>query len=393
LIDSSVAEALDLADQLAWIGRLVAHDTTSRRSNLGLIEDVEGYLAGLGVETWRAPSPDGTKSNLYAAIGPSVPGGVVLSGHTDVVPVDGQAWSSDPWTVEIRDGKLYGRGTADMKSFLAISLSLAPDMLAAPLRRPVILALSYDEEVGCLGAPAMIAEIAEGLPRPSAVIVGEPTEMRVVDGHKGIAAFRTEFIGAEAHSSQTDRGVSAVMAAGRFIAALAEIGADLAAKADPASRFHPGHTTLTANVVEGGTAVNIMAGRCAVTWDLRSVPGEDRSALRGRVDAAARRIEADMRAVASGCAVRTETLADAPPLRPEPGNPASELAIALTGANRTQTAAYAAEAGQFQDAGLSAVLCGPGSIDQAHQADEFIHLDQVRQGTAFVRRLIAHLSN
>ncbi|MEM6477003.1 MAG: M20/M25/M40 family metallo-hydrolase, partial [Pseudomonadota bacterium] len=206
----------DLKPQFDWIARLVRHDTTSRNSNLPLIEDVEQYLAEHEVASTRVPNADGTKANLYFSIGPAVEGGVVLSGHTDVVPVDGQPWDTDPWQVVEKDGKLFGRGTADMKSFSAIGLSLLPDMLAADLKRPIHFALSYDEEIGLLGAPAMIEEIKDVLPQPSAVIVGEPTDMQVVDGQKGVAIFRTEITGHEAHSSQPHRGASAIMAAGRL---------------------------------------------------------------------------------------------------------------------------------------------------------------------------------
>ena len=248
----------DLSPQLAWLARLVAHDTTSSKSNLALIEDVEGYLHSHGAETQRVWNEDRTKANLYAIVGPNVEGGVVLSGHTDVVPVDGQAWSSDAFTLTERDGRLYGRGTADMKSFPAIALSLVPDMVKAKLKRPIIFALSYDEEIGLLGAPHMIAEIRDKLPAPSAVIVGEPTMMKVIDGHKGIATFRTYVTGYTTHSSQTDRGVSAVEAAARLIAKISDMRRENEAKADRASPFSPPYTTMTVNVARGGTQVNIM---------------------------------------------------------------------------------------------------------------------------------------
>ncbi|MEM9750616.1 MAG: acetylornithine deacetylase [Pseudomonadota bacterium] len=382
-----------LSDTRAWIERLVAHDTTSRHSNLNLIEDVDSVLKAKGVATYRTTNAAGDKANLFALIGPEVPGGVVLSAHTDVVPVDGQDWSSDPWRVEERDGKLFGRGVADMKSFPAIALAHLDAMLEADLKRPIILALSYDEEVGCLGAPSMIAEIVETFPAPAAVIVGEPTSMQVVDGHKGIAAFRTDIRGHEAHSSQTGRGASAVMAAGRLIAVLAEMTREGEAAADPQSPFEPPHATMTANLIEGGSAVNIMAGACSFTWDMRAPPGADRAALLAQFEDAARAIEAEMRMISPDCAIETTRLADAPPLEPQTPNPAAELAERLTGANRRSVVAYAAEAGQFQAAGLATAICGPGSIDQAHAPDEFITLDQVAQGVRFMQRLIEELSN
>jgi acetylornithine deacetylase len=382
----------DIAHQLEWISRLVAFDTTSSKSNFALIEDVEVYFHGLGVETFRVENDEGTKSNLYAVVGPKVEGGVVLSGHTDVVPVTGQDWKSDPWTVIERDGKLYGRGVADMKSFSAIGLSLVPQMVAAGLKRPVIFALSYDEELGCLGAPRMIAEIAGKVPAPSAVIVGEPTSMKVIDGHKGIGSFRVTVTGYTTHSSQTDRGVSAVEAAARLITKLADMRAARAARADPSSPFDPPYSTMTVNVVNGGTQLNIMAGEATFDWDMRVVPGDSREDIIEEFTDYAKGVEAEMRAKAPGCRVEIVQMTNAPFLAPSPDNPAADLAKAITGHNSTDVVSYAAEAGQFQEAGFSVVICGPGSIDQAHQPDEFITLDQVREGTIFMRKLIDRLS-
>lgn len=383
---------IDIAPQLEWISRLVAFDTTSSKSNFALIEHVETYLHSLGVETFRVENDEGTKSNLYAVVGPKAEGGVVLSGHTDVVPVAGQDWRSDPWTVIEKDGKLYGRGVADMKSFSAIGLSLVPEMLAAGLKRPVIFALSYDEELGCLGAPRMIAEIADKVPAPSAVIVGEPTGMKVIDGHKGIGSFRVTVTGYTTHSSQTDRGVSAVEAAARLITKISDMRAARAARADKDSPFDPPYSTMTVNVVNGGTQLNIMAGEATFDWDLRVVPGDSREDIIEEFTDYARGVEAEMRTKASGCRVEIVEMTNAPCLAPSADNPAADLAKAITGHNSTDVVSYAAEAGQFQEAGFSVVICGPGSIDQAHQPDEFITLDQVREGTVFMRKLIERLS-
>lgn len=382
----------DISEQLAWISRLVAFDTTSSKSNLALVEDVETYLAGFGVETFRVENDDATKTNLYAVVGPKVPGGVVLSGHTDVVPVEGQDWSSDPWAVTEKDGKLYGRGVADMKSFSAIGLSLVPEMLKRGLKRPVIFALSYDEEIGCLGAPRMIAEIAGKVPAPSAVIVGEPTMMRVIDGHKGIGSFKVKVKGYTTHSSQTDRGVSAVEAAAKLIVKITQMRERRAVSADKNSPFDPPYSTMTVNVVRGGTQLNIMAGEAEFQWDMRVVPGDSREDIVAEFTDYARGVEAEMRAKAPGCRIEIEQMTNAPYLAPAKDNPAADLAKAITGHNSTDVVAYAAEAGQFQEAGFSVVICGPGSIDQAHQPDEFISLDQVREGTLFMRRLIDRLS-
>lgn len=383
---------IDLSAQRHWIERLVAFDTTSSRSNLALIEDLEGEFRAHGVETFRVENDEATKSNLYAIVGPRVEGGVVLSGHTDVVPVDGQDWDTDPWRVEERDGKLYGRGVADMKSFSAIALSLLPEMIAADLKRPIIFALSYDEEVGCLGAPRMIAEIAERVPRPQAVIVGEPTMMKAIDGHKGIASFRVDITGYTTHSSQTDRGVSAVEAAARLIAKIADMRAARARRADAAIPFDPPYSTMTVNVVRGGAQLNIMAGAATFDWDLRVVPGEAPGDILAEFEDFARGVEAEMRARAPGCRIAIAQMTNAPALSPRADNPAADLVKSLTGRNSTDVVSYAAEAGQFQEAGFSTVICGPGSIDQAHQPNEFIALDQVGQGTAFMRKLIARMA-
>ncbi|MEQ1931224.1 MAG: acetylornithine deacetylase [Parvularculaceae bacterium] len=383
---------MDISPQLAWISRLIAHDTTSSKSNLALIDDVEAYLKSFGAETHRVHNADKSKANLYAVVGPNVEGGVILSGHTDVVPVAGQDWASDPFKAVEMDGRLYGRGASDMKSFSAVGLSLVPEMAAANLKRPLIFALSYDEEIGCLGAPHMIAEIKGRLPAPSAVIVGEPTLMKVIDGHKGIASFRTTVTGYTTHSSQTDRGVSAVEAAARLIVNLTGMRGARAATPDKASPFNPPYTTMTVNVAHGGTQLNIMAGECVFDWDCRVIPGESPAAILSEFEDYARSVEADMRRKAGGCRVGTVQMTNAPPLAPLADNPAADLAKSLTGRNATEVVAFATEAGQFQEAGFSTVICGPGSIDQAHQPNEWIAIDQVAEATRFLRKLIARMA-
>ncbi len=374
------------------IARLVGFDTVSRHSNMALIAWVRDYLAGLGIDSRLVPNADGGKANLYATIGPMVEGGVVLSGHTDVVPVDGQSWDSDPFTLVERDGRLYGRGAADMKSFSAIALALVPEMLAAGLKRPIHLALSYDEEIGCFGAPAMIESMAQDLPRPSAVIVGEPTSMGVVLAHKSCYALRTTVIGHEAHSSQVNRGVSAVMIAARLVSFISAMMAENQASADPASPFDPPYTTLHVGTIEGGTALNIMAKRCAFLWDIRTITGDDWKRYLDRFQAFCDTLLVEMRAVAPECGVTTEILAGVPGLAPEPGGAAAQLCHALTGRNDTAAVPFAAEAGHFQNAGYSTVICGPGSIDQAHQPNEFIDIAQVTAGEHFLRALIKRLA-
>ncbi|WP_168075770.1 acetylornithine deacetylase [Caulobacter sp. SSI4214] len=375
------------------LAKLVAFDTTSRGSNLALIQWVEGYLADLGVPARRVPNADGTKSNLMATIGPAVEGGIVLSGHTDVVPVDGQPWSSDPWTLTERDGRLYGRGTCDMKGFLALALAAAPELAKATLSRPVHLAFSYDEEIGCLGAPDMIAVIAAEVPKPALVVVGEPTDMVAVRGHKGIATFTVTVTGREAHSSLTHLGVSANMVAIKLMAMLVELSERLEREADPASPFTPKGASLTIGMIHGGTAGNILARECAFLFDLRTPAGQDPMALLTDVFAAAARMDAEIKAKAPEGGVKIERRSLTPALAPEENGVAEAFARRLAGDNGPpRVVPYAAEAGQFQGAGFSTVICGPGSIDQAHQPDEYVEISQMQRGATFMRRLIEELS-
>ena len=376
------AAALDI------LARLIAFDTTSRNSNLALIAWVEDFLRERGVASRRVANADGSKANLYAVVGPNVAGGVVLSGHTDVVPVDGQPWSSDPWVLSERGGKLYGRGTADMKSFIALALAHVDEALAAPLKRPMILAFSYDEEVGCLGAPSMIAEIAGDLPRPAAVIVGEPTLMKVVSAHKSVRSFIVEVTGREAHSSLPEQGVSAVMEAMKLMNLVVEMGRE--AKAISHAHFTP--ATMTIGRVEGGTAANIIARRCEFVWDLRCPEMAQGDAIEERFRAAAEALDAEIKVRAPEGGVVVTRRSKTPGLAIDPNSEAETLARALTGDNEMRVVSYAAEAGLFRQAGLPAVICGPGSIEQAHQPDEWIERAQIDEGAAFMKRLVARLS-
>lgn len=388
----SASEALS-ARAVDLLATLVSFDTTSRRSNLELIGWVESWLAEQGVESRRIANADGTKANLLATIGPNIPGGVVLSGHTDVVPVDGQAWTSEPFALTERGGRLFGRGSCDMKGFLALSLAAVPDLLAADLKRPVHLAFSYDEEIGCLGAPSMIEIIAREVPRPDLVVVGEPTEMVAVSAHKGILSIKVVVEGHEAHSSLTHLGVSANMAAVKLMACLDEIAERLIDQADPASPYLPKHPTLTIGLIEGGTAGNILAKRCEFVFDLRAPGGFDHwTALKPFTDLADQ-LDARMKAAWPGTGVSWSVLGDVPALQPETDGPAEAFARRLAGDNGPRrVVSYAAEAGQFQTAGFSVVICGPGSIDQAHQPDEYVEVSQMQRGGAFMARLVEALS-
>jgi acetylornithine deacetylase len=371
------------------ISKLVSFATVSRNSNLELIEFVRAYLEGHDVECHLVPNGDGSKSNLYATIGPMVEGGVVLSGHTDVVPVDGQPWDTDPFTVVEQDGRLYGRGTADMKSFCAIALSLVPEMIGRGLKRPIHLAFSYDEEVGCIGAPGMIDRIAAEIPRPRAVLVGEPTSMRIVNAHKSLTGLETVVTGHEAHSSQTHRGVSAVMTAARLIAFLDDLAKERAEGRPSKMPFEPPYSTVHVGTVQGGIATNIISRECRFTWDVRCIPEDDPQAILDRFEAFCRNeILPAMRVIAPGADIVTETSYGAPGMLPEPDGEAEALVRELTGHNATDAVAFLAEAGLFQEAGFSAVMCGPGSIDQAHQPNEYIDKSQVNECVEFMRRLI-----
>ena len=374
---------------LTILESLLAFDTTSRNSNLELIRWVEARLADQGITGHRVLNADGSKANLHATIGPMVEGGVILSGHSDVVPVDGQDWSSDPFVLTERDGKLFGRGTSDMKAFIALALAAIPEFQNA--RRPVHLAISYDEEVGCLGAPDLIADIAAKLPKPALAIVGEPTMMKVVTGHKGITVHSVEVLGHEAHSSLTHLGLSANMVAVDLMHDLANLARELWQNADPDSPFVPPHATLTIGTMEGGTAANILARRASFMFDLRCPPGIDPDQVLAPFKENIRLLDRDMQEAYPGIGITITQLASAPPLAPRDTD-AEAFVRKLTGDNSAAGAvAYAAEAGQFQQAGFPTVICGPGSIEQAHQPDEFISLDQINRGAAFMTRLAEEL--
>jgi len=376
---------------LEMITKLVGFDTVSRNSNLQLIHFVRDYLDGHGIQSQLVSNPEGTKANLFATVGPQVEGGVVLSGHTDVVPVDGQPWDTDPFTIVQKDGRLYGRGTCDMKSFSAIGLAMVPDLLRRGLKRPIHFALSYDEEIGCFGAPSMIDRLTTDIARPGAVIVGEPTSMRPIVAHKGIAALRTTVTGYEAHSSQVQRGVSAVTTAARLITFIDGMMADNKARAAADCPFVPPYTTLHVGVVHGGTALNIISRECAFVWDIRALPGDDWRQYLERFQAYADSLLPAMRAIAPQASIETEILADAPPLRDQ-GGAAQQLVFGLCGHDHTGVVPYAAEAGQFQERGFEVVLCGPGSIDQAHQPNEYIDIDQVSACERFLEQLADQLA-
>ena len=372
--------------------KLVAFPTVSRDSNLPLIDFVEDYLGGHGVTCSRVYDETGKKANLYALVGPDAPGGVILSGHTDVVPVDGQAWDTDPFTVTERDGKLFGRGTCDMKGFNAIGLAMVPEMLAAGLKKPVQIALSYDEEVGCIGAPHMIAEMAKTMPPASACIVGEPSMMKVVTQHKGSVGMMTKVHGFEIHSSLMHEGVSAVMTAARLVNWLHERTQENMVNADAASPFHPPFTTLHSGTIKGGTAGNITAKYCEFLTDIRVTPPDTAQMWFDRYSAHVAEIEREIQAIRPEARIEIVLRMMNPPCVREQEGEAEMLARALTGDNSENVVSYGTEAGQFQEGGFSTCICGPGSIEQAHQPNEFISIEQLDAGEAFMRKLINRLA-
>ncbi|MDM8010639.1 MAG: acetylornithine deacetylase [Parasphingorhabdus sp.] len=373
------------------LARLIAFDTTSRNSNLELIAWVADYLEQHGVASTRVVNDDASKANLYATVGPMREGGIILSGHSDVVPVDGQNWHSDPWIVTERDGLLHGRGTCDMKGFLALALAAVP--LFKDGTKPVHLAFSYDEEVGCLGAPAMIEAMAVKLPKPALAIIGEPTMMKVITGHKGITVHEVEILGHEAHSSLTHLGLSANMVAVELMHDLAELARGLWTNADPASPFVPPHATLTIGRMEGGTAANILARRAHFVFDLRCPPDVDPETILAPFKAKIAALDSEMKQAFAEAGATITRLSNAPPMTPAGSQEAEAFVRRLTGDNGPAgVVSYAAEAGQFQQAGFATVICGPGSIEQAHQPDEYLAVEQFERGADFMQRLAEALA-
>ena len=370
---------------------LVSFDTTSRNSNLALIEWVEGYLDGLGVAHHRIPDPTLPKSNLWATIGPADVPGYILSGHTDVVPVDGQDWSSDPFHLTERGGRLYGRGTTDMKGYVACCLGAVPAMLARPLKQPIHLAFSYDEEVGCTGARGMVAELAHVPVKPIACFVGEPTEMEVVVGHKSKRSFKVTVRGRTCHSSLAPHGVNAVEYGARLVAKIREIS-DRHARAGARDELYDvPFTTAHVGTLHGGTALNIVPDICTIDFEFRSIAADNLDALTDEVTGFAREVlEPEMRKVAPESGISITISAGFPGLDTAPEAEIVGLAKKLAGRNRHGKVAYGTEAGLFDGIGIPTVVIGPGSIDQAHKADEFVAVAEIEKCDAFLERLVKH---
>ena len=377
-------------DPLALMTKLISFPTVSRDSNLPLVDWVESYLDSHGIPAHRVYDETGEKAALFAHVGPDVEGGIVLSGHTDVVPVDGQAWDTDPWTVIEKDGKYFGRGTCDMKGFDALSIWALVEAHHRGVTRPLQLALSYDEEVGCLGAPPMIDRMVETLPKASAVIVGEPSMMNAVTAHKGGLGLNTRIKGYEVHSSLMHTGVSAIMYGARLIEwANQTNAASAAAEPSPvAAMFEPTFTTVHIGTIEGGTADNITAKDCRFSVDMRVLPDESPERWHEIYMEQVAGVVADMKAVHPDTAIEVDTTFWVPGLRPEEDGEAERIVRQITGDNGEHVVSYGTEAGQFQERDYSVVICGPGSIEQAHQPNEFIEVAQFKAGAAFLERML-----
>jgi len=374
------------------LATLVGFNTTSSKSNLALIGFVEDYLKSHAIGSLPIPSLDGAKADLFVTIGGSGNGGIGLSGHSDCVPVEGQRWTSHPFTLTARDGRLYGRGSCDMKGFLACALASVPLFKMRTLKEPVHLIISYDEEVGCTGVRPLIARLGKDLPRPRAIIVGEPTSMAVIDAHKRIDAYRTVVHGREAHSSLPARGVNAISAAAALVCELDRIGCAIPKKEnDP--HFEPPYSTISVGSIKGGTVGNIVPKNCEFQWQVRSLPSaKPGEASRDLAAFAEKSLLPKMKQMTDDAAIETTTLNSVPAFVAGCASEAVALALKLTGTEQTRAVSYTTEAGLFEQAGYPSVICGPGDIAQAHAADEFVSIEQLDACMAFLAGLAKELS-
>lgn len=386
--DGAAFRSMSAPDSRDLLSRLVSFDTTSSRFNLDIVHFISDYLAGYGIASEKIYDSTGRKANLWATIGPRVDGGVVLSGHMDCVPVEGQDWSSDPFVLTERDGRLYGRGAADMKGFLACVLAAVPRMAGRRLARPVHLAFSYDEELGCLGVRDLIAHVAASGIKPAYCIVGEPTSMRLVNGHKGGVAYQCRVEGLEAHSGLAPIGVNAIHYAARLVAFIADL-ADELARGPRDEAFDVAHSTLSTGLIEGGTAANIVPGACALTFDFRNIPRVDQQSVIDRITGFADDVLLpQMRKVHPQAAIRFEEILSYPGCDMPAGHPLVSRMAALTGSNDLGKVAFGTEAGLFmRDLGLPTLVCGPGDIAVAHKRDEFVPLSDLEACDRFVAKL------
>jgi len=378
---------------LEWIRTLIGFDTTSRDSNLDLINHVKGYLADLGIVSSMTFDDGKKKANLYATLGPTDRPGILLSGHTDVVPVDGQEWDSDPFTVVRKDDRLYGRGTCDMKSFIAVCLAFAPKFLDRGLDTPIHFAFSYDEEVGCIGVRRLI-DMVNGLGvKPSMCIVGEPTDMRVNIGHKGKHSYRAHVRGMSAHSSLAPTGVNAVEYAAEAVAYLKGMARRIHEEGPFDDLYDVPHTTVHTGTIHGGTALNIVPKDCTFDFEFRYLPEIGHDPYFSEIKSYIREtLEPQMKAISPATGFTIDELSSIPGLSMDPGDEVVTFAKSLAGRNDHGKVAFGTEAGLFQqNAGIPTVICGPGSIDQAHKQNEFVSLDQIRKCEQFMEKLMDHV--
>lgn len=388
-------------NSIDWLTRLIAFDTVSRHSNLALIEDVQSYCEQLGLTVDLTFNDAKNKANLFVTVpagenADKVDNGLVLSGHTDVVPVDGQAWTSEPFNATIRGDKLYGRGACDMKGFIACALSLLPQAVklsnVGKLRRPLHLALSFDEEVGCLGAPLILADLkARGI-TPDYCIVGEPTNMAMVVAHKGIAVYRCRVHGKSAHSSLTAQGVNAISYASRLIGYVDNLAEEISHRDDNDSLFDVPYSTLSVGTVHGGTATNIVPNLCEFTFDYRNLPHMTQDDILVPIQAKVAELSAQMQARAPETGIELMQEESVPAMTDNESAELQALITALTGDTQCHKVAYATEGGQFTNSGIPTIICGPGSIEQAHKADEYVELSEIVRCDSFLQRLLESCS-
>jgi acetylornithine deacetylase len=376
-----------MSQSQALLRTLVGFDTTSRESNLQLIEFVHDYLASFGVVSERIYNEDRSKANLFASIGPVQLPGIVLSGHTDVVPVDGQPWTVPAFELTARDGKLFGRGTADMKGYIACVLALVPALVEAPLRMPVHIALSYDEEVGCLGVRSLLKVLEQRPVKPMLCIIGEPTELKPVLGHKGKLAMRCDVHGEACHSAYAPYGVNAIEHAAELIGELGRIGQQLRGTQDV--RFDPPFSTVQTGVISGGKALNIVPADCRFDFEIRALPSQDPGEVADALKAyATQQVLPRMQAVSAQSAIHFTELSAYPGLVTDERSQAAELIAAFSGSREFGTVAFGTEGGLFDAVGIPTVVCGPGSMDQGHKPDEFVSVDQLAGCDAMLRRML-----
>lgn len=385
----------DIQKTLQILDTLIAFPTVSSDPNRALIDYVSDYLSDCGAKVERVQNDDGSKANIFATIGPDISGGLVLSGHTDVVPTEGQNWSSDPFKLRhSEDGaKVFGRGTCDMKGFIACAMAIAPELAKRRLKRPMHFAFTYDEETGCLGARKLIAHLEKRETKPATAIIGEPTMMKIIEGHKGCNEYTTEFHGLEGHSSRPDLGVNALEYATRFITRLLDLRADLMARAPEGCAFVPPFSTVGLGKLESGTIHNVIPHYAELFWEMRPVQRADADFVKSQLKAYCEHdLLPAMRAVYPEAAIKTTVVGEVDGLEPTSENEARDIILELTGQNSVDLTSYGTEAGLFQNMGLSAVVCGPGSIEQAHKADEYVDTRQLQDCLALLGRLMNKVS-